>query len=246
MSVKPYSDNQESKKTQVKAMFNKIAHRYDFLNHFLSAGIDRYWRKKALRFLKDKDHAGILDVATGTGDFAIQAYKMLQPDMVTGIDISEKMLAYGKQKIAKKLPGAKISLITGDSEDLEFNDHTFDAVTVAFGVRNFENPEKGLSEINRVLKPGGWLVILEFSNPGKFPVKQLFGMYFKYLLPFIGTLVSTDTKAYRYLPESVTQFPEGENLVRMLEKAAFTNCRFEPLTFGIATIYTAQKSFPPS
>ncbi|MBN2611690.1 MAG: bifunctional demethylmenaquinone methyltransferase/2-methoxy-6-polyprenyl-1,4-benzoquinol methylase UbiE [Bacteroidales bacterium] len=241
MSVKPYSDNNESKKSQVRSMFNNIAHRYDFLNHFLSAGIDRYWRKKALLFLKDKDHSSILDIATGTGDFAILAYKMLQPVTVTGIDISEKMLALGNKKIAGKMPGAKIKLITGDSENLDFKDHTFQVVTVAFGVRNFENIEKGLSEMYRVLKPGGWMVILEFSKPVIFPVKQLFGLYFKYILPLIGTIISTDTKAYRYLPESVNLFPEGKNFIRMLEKTGFINCSFKPLTFGIATNYTARK-----
>lgn len=222
-------------------MFDNIARRYDFLNHLLSLGIDRYWRKKAVGFLKDKKSFTILDVATGTGDLAITAYKILKPEKIIGIDLSEKMLEIGRNKIAHKLPDAKIELQRGDSENLNFEDNVFDAVTVAFGVRNFENLEKGLAEIYRILIPGGWFVILEFSKPHHFPVKQLYGFYFKRILPFIGRIFSKDTGAYKYLPESVMVFPDGDNLIRYLGRAGFTSCSFRPLTLGIVTIYTAQK-----
>ena len=241
MMVQPYLDNTTDKKTQVALMFDNISHRYDFLNHFLSLGIDRYWRKKAVNFLKDKKHEFILDVATGTGDFAIAVLKKLKPAKITGIDISEKMLEIGKRKIAAKFPSANIELLTGDSEKLKFEENLFDAAIVAFGVRNFENLEKGLCEIYRVLKSGGWFVVLEFSRPSRFPVKQFYGFYFKNILPVIGKIFSKDSRAYKYLPESVSAFPEKENFLDFLHQTGFIQCSFKALTFGIASIYTAQK-----
>ena len=184
MSVKPYNEKSDSKKVQVKSMFDHIAHRYDFLNHFLSFGIDRWWRKKAVNMLKEKKDAFILDVATGTADLAIKARRTLRPLRIIGIDISEKMLGIGRQKIKRRMID-RIELLYGDSESLGFDDNTFDAAMIAFGVRNFENLEKGLSEIYRVLKPDGKFVILEFSRPLKFPVRQLYGFYFKQILPFL-------------------------------------------------------------
>ena len=219
-------------------MFNSIAHRYDFLNHFLSAGIDYSWRKKAIRLLGQSGPATILDVATGTADLAIEAVK-LNPQHITGIDIAEDMLAIGREKIKKKNLSGIITLETGDSEDLRFEDQSFDAAMVAFGVRNFENLEKGLSEMLRVLKPGGMVMVLEFSKPTKFPVRQLYNFYFRYILPAMGRLISGDRGAYTYLPESVGAFPAGAEFLAILEKVGFTGGKHVPLTFGIASIYQA-------
>ncbi|MDH5382258.1 MAG: bifunctional demethylmenaquinone methyltransferase/2-methoxy-6-polyprenyl-1,4-benzoquinol methylase UbiE, partial [Cyclobacteriaceae bacterium] len=195
MAVVPYKEEKKSKKEQVAHMFDNISGKYDFLNHFLSLGIDIRWRKKAIKFLKNDHPKQILDVATGTGDFAIETLK-LNPEKVVGVDISEGMLAVGREKIKKKGLENKIELLSGDSENLPFKDNTFDAVTVAFGVRNFENLELGLAEINRVLKPNGKLVVLEFSKPTKFPFKQLYNFYFKFILPKIGNTISKDRSAY--------------------------------------------------
>ena len=195
MTVIPYKEKQETKKEQVATMFNNISHKYDFLNHFLSLGIDILWRKKAVRMLAPHQPRKILDIATGTADFAIEALK-LNPDEIIGIDISEGMLNVGKEKIKKKGVDNIISLELGDSENLRFETAYFDAYTVAFGVRNFENLEKGLTEMLRVLKPNGTGVILEFSKPRKFPVKQLYNFYFNKILPGIGKMVSKDTAAY--------------------------------------------------
>lgn len=221
-------------------MFNNIAHRYDFLNHFLSLGIDKLWRKKAIRILKDQHPKIILDIATGTGDFAIEALA-LNPDAIKGIDISDQMLEFGRRKITKLGAEKTIELLQGDSENMVFNDHTFDAVTVGFGVRNFENLEKGLSEIYRVLKKQGTLIILEFSSPQAFPVKHIYHFYFMKILPFFGKIISKDSRAYTYLPESVKAFPSGNNFLKKLHDAGFTNTNCLPLTFGIASIYTAKK-----
>ena len=221
-------------------MFNNISKKYDFLNHFLSLGIDIIWRKKAIRLLKKHQPKQILDIATGTGDFAITALR-LNPDKVTGIDISEGMLAVGREKIISKGLQNKIELKLGDSENLEFADNTFDAYTVGFGVRNFENLEKGLTEMLRVLKPNGTAIILEFSKPKAFPVKQLYNFYFNSILPGIGKLVSKDNAAYTYLPESVNAFPDGANFVSILSKLGYKNPTAIPLMFGIATIYKASK-----
>lgn len=221
-------------------MFNNISKKYDFLNHFLSMGIDILWRKKAIRMLKESQPKQILDIATGTGDFAIEALK-LNPIKVTGIDISKGMLAVGNQKIKKKGLENVIELKLGDSENLEFNDNTFDAYTVGFGVRNFENLEKGLTEMLRVLKPNGTAIILEFSKPKAFPIKQIYNFYFNKMLPGIGKLVSKDNAAYTYLPESVDAFPDGQEFTTILEKIGYKNTKTTVLMFGIASIYKANK-----
>tara|TARA_B100000809_G_scaffold126357_1_gene124579 strand:+ start:7386 stop:8108 length:723 start_codon:yes stop_codon:yes gene_type:complete len=240
MTVIPYKDNSESKKEQVATMFNNISKKYDFLNHFLSLGIDILWRKKAIKLLQESQPKQILDIATGTGDFAIEALK-LNPKKVTGIDISEGMLSVGKEKIKKKGLQDIIELKLGDSENLEFHSNTFDAYTAAFGVRNFENLEKGLTEMLRVLKPGGTSIILEFSKPTAFPVKQLYNFYFNYMLPGIGKLVSKDGSAYTYLPESVDAFPDGNKFVSILAKVGYKDIKEIRLMFGIASIYKSNK-----
>lgn len=237
--VTPYGSG-ESKKKQVAEMFDNIAGNYDFLNHFLSLGIDVFWRKRAIKLLKKENPKLILDVATGTGDFALQTLD-LNPDHITGIDISNKMLEKGREKIAKKGLNEKIELKYGDSEDLPFEDGHFDGLTVAFGVRNFENLEKGLSEMLRVLRPGGRAVILEFSKPKVFPVKQLYNFYFRFILPFIGKYFSKDHRAYSYLPESVASFPEDQNFLDILKKCGYDSPRQIRLSFGIASIYTGTK-----
>lgn len=239
--ITPYKDNKSGKKEQVAQMFNNIARRYDFLNHFLSLGIDNIWRRKAIHCLKDiSTKPIILDVASGTGDLAIAALK-LNPKKIIGIDISEEMLNIGIKKINKKGYQNIIELKKGDSENIEFDNGFFDGITVAFGVRNFENLNKGLSEMYRVLKPGGKAVILEFSKPGVFPVKQLYDFYFKAILPMLGKIISKDSSAYTYLPESVNAFPEREQFIQELVKLGFKNCTFKPLSLGIATIYVGLK-----
>ncbi|PJA09624.1 MAG: bifunctional demethylmenaquinone methyltransferase/2-methoxy-6-polyprenyl-1,4-benzoquinol methylase UbiE [Flavobacteriales bacterium CG_4_10_14_0_2_um_filter_32_8] len=240
MTVIPYKENTNSKKEQVATMFNNISNKYDFLNHFLSLGIDILWRKKAIRLLKKSQPKQLLDIATGTGDFAIAALK-LKPTKIIGIDISEGMLKVGQEKIKAKGLQNVIELKLGDSENLAFNDSTFDAYTVGFGVRNFENLEKGLSEMLRVLKPNGTAIILEFSKPKVFPIKQLYNFYFNNMLPSIGKLVSKDNNAYTYLPESVSAFPDGEKFISILTKIGYKNPIAIPLMFGIASIYKATK-----
>ncbi|CAD5266742.1 MULTISPECIES: bifunctional demethylmenaquinone methyltransferase/2-methoxy-6-polyprenyl-1,4-benzoquinol methylase UbiE [unclassified Imperialibacter] len=240
MTVVPYKEKEGSKKAQVAEMFNNISRRYDFLNHFLSLGIDIVWRKKAVRELKEIQPKQILDIATGTGDFAIEALS-LKPDKVIGVDISEGMLAMGKKKIARMKLEDKVELQMGDSEKLLFDDNTFDAVIVAFGVRNFENLEKGLADMWRVLKPGGKVVVLEFSKPTRFPMKQLYSFYFKYILPIIGRMISKDRAAYTYLPESVKAFPDGALFTNILDRVGFKKTICKPQTFGICSIYTGIK-----
>ena len=238
--VVPYKEEHSGKKEQVARMFDNISGRYDFLNHLLSLGIDIHWRKKAIRELKEIQPKLILDVATGTGDFAIQALD-LQPDKVIGIDISKGMLEVGRKKMKERQLDQKIELISGDSENLPFEENKFDAVIVAFGVRNFENLEKGLAEIFRVVKPGGKVVILEFSKPSHFPFKQLYNFYFKFVLPKIGRLISQDQAAYTYLPESVQAFPDGNNFLKILSGIGYKNAACKPLTFGISSLYTGIK-----
>ncbi|AMM50223.1 ubiquinone biosynthesis methyltransferase UbiE [Rufibacter sp. DG15C] len=240
MSVVPYKDQNEGKKTQVANMFNSIAKRYDFLNHFLSAGIDIIWRKKAVKLLEKAQPKTILDIATGTGDFALEAVR-LKPQQITGIDISEGMLAVGREKIQKRGLSHLIQLHVGDSENIQFPDNHFDAITVAFGVRNFENLEKGLSEMYRVLKPGGMVVILEFSKPQSFPMKQGYNFYFKNILPLFGKLISKDNAAYTYLPESVQAFPDGNDFLSIFQRIGFKDTKWHSLTFGISSIYTGIK-----
>jgi demethylmenaquinone methyltransferase/2-methoxy-6-polyprenyl-1,4-benzoquinol methylase len=239
-SVKPYHED-GSKKKQIATMFDNIAHRYDFLNRSLSMGIDIIWRKKAIAQLKEIQPKIILDVATGTGDLALEAMS-LNPEKIIGVDISVGMLALGKEKIAKKNLQHKIEMVEGDSEKLPFQDNTFDAVTVAFGVRNFENLLKGLKEINRVLKPTGKLVVLEFSQPKTFPVKQLYWFYFNNILPTFGRMLSKDASAYTYLPESVKAFPDGEAFLKVMTAAGFQSNTSKLLTFGISSIYTGVKA----
>lgn len=241
MAVTPYKESKSGKKEQVAQMFNNIAHRYDFLNHFLSLGIDTIWRKKAIACLKNDNPKLLLDIATGTGDLAITANKILNPDKIIGIDISEGMLSFGREKLAKMNLQDKIQLIIGDSENIPFKDNYFDAATVAFGVRNFENLEKGLKEIYRVLKQGGSLVVLEFSKPKAFPIKQLYNFYFNRILPGIGNFISKDSRAYSYLPESVNAFPDGVNFLKYLNNAGFQKTYYKTLMFGIASIYYGKK-----
>lgn len=240
MTVVPYKDKSTGKKEQVAEMFDNISGNYDFLNHFLSLGIDIIWRKKAIKLLKKSNPKVILDVATGTADFAIQSLS-LKPKEVIGVDISDGMLEKGREKIRKKGLENIIQLKNGDSEDLPFEDNYFDAVIVAFGVRNFENLELGLSDILRVLKKNGQLIVLEFSKPKKFPMKQLFSFYFKFILPILGKMVSKDKSAYTYLPESVDAFPEGKDFNEILKKVGFENVDNMPLTFGISSIYKGSK-----
>lgn len=238
--VTPYG-SEAGKKAEVEQMFDRIAPRYDLLNRVLSLGIDVWWRKKAIGYLKPGNPAKILDVATGTADVAILMAKILQPQQIIGIDIANQMLELGRKKIAAQGLSDKISLETGDSEQLRFESGAFDAVTVAFGVRNFENLEKGLAEMYRVLNVGGRVVILEFSKPNIFPIKQLYNTYFKYVLPLIGRLTSRDMRAYTYLFESVQAFPEGKQFTDILTKTGFQNPICERLTLGICSIYTATK-----
>ncbi len=221
-------------------MFNNIASKYDFLNHFLSMGIDRGWRKKAIAEIAQIRPKHILDVATGTGDLAIAASK-IGPQKITGIDIAEQMLEVGRKKIAEKNLDKIIQLQKGDSEALPFSTDGFDAVICAYGVRNFEHLEVGLAEMSRVMRPGGKLAILEFSKPKTFPVKQLFSFYFKYILPALGKMVSKHSRAYTYLNESAMAFPEGKVFCQTLERCGFKNAKARPLTLGITTLYTATK-----
>lgn len=240
MQVTPYKDSDQQKKLQVEQMFDNIAPKYDFLNHFLSLGIDKLWRKKAIRILSTYNPADILDVATGTGDFAVAASK-LKPRKITGFDISEQMLQVGRDKVKRLGLDQLIEFQKGDSEAMPFNNNSFDAITVAFGVRNFENLENGLKEFHRVLKDEGVAIILEFSKPRHFPMKQFYFFYFFRILPFIGKLVSKDSSAYSYLPESVMAFPDDQKFLSILNRVGFSRARQKRLTFGIATIYVAQK-----
>jgi demethylmenaquinone methyltransferase/2-methoxy-6-polyprenyl-1,4-benzoquinol methylase len=237
--VKPY-DSGQSKKEEVAQMFNNISANYDFLNHFLSLGIDHLWRKRAVKQLQKLQPKVLLDLATGTGDFAIACLK-LKPEKIIGMDISSGMLEVGKQKMKKRAFDNIIDMQLGDSENMPFADYTFDAITVGFGVRNYENLEKGLGEMLRVLKPGGQAVILEFSKPKAFPIKQLFGFYSKVLIPLFGKYISKDERAYTYLPESVAAFPEGAAFVAVLQKVGYQTSEPIRLSGGIASIYIGTK-----
>jgi demethylmenaquinone methyltransferase/2-methoxy-6-polyprenyl-1,4-benzoquinol methylase len=240
-TVVPYKDSALDKKQQVAGMFNEIAFRYDFLNRFLSAGIDIRWRKKAIRQLLKVSPKTILDVATGTADVAIMAHDILQPDKITGIDISDGMLELGRKKIQKLGLENTIELLNGDCETINFKNDSFDAVTVAFGVRNFENLEKGLSEILRVLKPGGKLVVLEFSKPKSALVKPLYNFYMKVICPVAGKIISKNRDAYQYLDESIKHFPEGKNFTNILDNLGYTKTFTKPLSLGICSIYCGVK-----
>ncbi|MBK8808090.1 MAG: bifunctional demethylmenaquinone methyltransferase/2-methoxy-6-polyprenyl-1,4-benzoquinol methylase UbiE [Bacteroidales bacterium] len=236
----PYSNSNKSKKAQIAEMFDNIAHSYDFLNHSLSLGIDKLWRNSLLKMIKHKKQSAILDIATGTGDMALAAMK-LEPKSVLGIDISAGMIEVGKVKIEKKGLSHIIKLQKADSENIPLSDAQFDVITIAFGVRNFENLEKGLKEMLRVLKSGGVAAILEFSVPRYFPFKQFYGFYFKTLLPFWGRIISKDKAAYTYLPESIYAFPYGNRFLEILKNTGFINTKMKVLSFGIATIYYAEK-----
>ena len=239
-AVKPYGESSKTKKEEVAEMFNNISGKYDFLNHLLSMGIDKIWRKKAIRMLKEVHPKKILDIASGTGDFALEALS-LKPNEVVGLDISEGMLEVGRKKMKRKKVDHIISMKQGDSENIPFDDDYFDGLTVGFGVRNFENLEKGLSEMLRVVKKDGRLIILEFSKPKKFPIKQLFGFYSKRIIPLLGKKISKDERAYAYLPESVDAFPEGQNFKDILSKVGYKNVESRLVSGGIATIYSGVK-----
>ena len=237
-SIKPYN-SLKSKKDQVKHMFNMIASKYDFLNHTLSLGMDYVWRKKAIKKILNNPKE-ILDIATGTADFAISAAKHTKAN-ITGIDISDQMIYVGNKKIQQKKLNNRIKLSIEDSENLPYLDNSYDAITAGFGVRNFENLEKGLSEIHRVVKKNGYVVILEPSTPKAFPLKQIFSIYFQKILPFIGSLVSKDKSAYSYLPNSVKSFPDGDDFLEILNKQGFSKTNYYPLSFGIVSMYVAIK-----
>ncbi|MDH3652221.1 MAG: bifunctional demethylmenaquinone methyltransferase/2-methoxy-6-polyprenyl-1,4-benzoquinol methylase UbiE [Saprospiraceae bacterium] len=222
-------------------MFDSIAHRYDLLNRVLSLGIDVSWRKKLVSAVSSNQPQAILDVATGTGDVALMMVETLEPRSVIGIDIAKNMLEIGREKAIKRDLAQQISFLIGDSENMEFANNTFDAVTVAFGVRNFEHTLLGLEECYRVLKPGGRFAVLEFSKPMIVPFRQVFQLYFRYILPIIGRLTSKDPKAYHYLFESVQSFPEGKAFTDLMEKAGFLHTSFQPLTLGICTLYWGDK-----
>lgn len=238
--VKPNKNSSEGKKAQVAEMFNNIAFKYDFLNHFLSLNIDKVWRKKLVKYLVKEQPQRILDVATGTADLAIASLKA-NPERIDGIDISVGMLEVGKTKVANKQLQDIIFLREGDAEQIPFEKNTFDAVTVAFGVRNFEHLQNGLKEMFRVLNPGGVALILEFTMPTVFPVKQLYKLYFKYVLPFIGKVFSSNKLAYSYLHDSVQAFPQNYEFVEFMKKAGFKSCKIKKLSFGIAAIYIGKK-----
>jgi len=230
----------KEKKKYVRSMFNSIAETYDLLNHVLSFGIDFYWRWRAIKRLKPVNPELLLDMATGTGDFAIAASKQLKARIV-GLDLSEQMLAVGHRKLLKRQLTETIHFACADAENIPVGDNVFDAATVGFGVRNFENLTKGLREFCRVLRPGGHLVILEFSRPRIFPFKQLYFFYFRTILPLVGKLISKDPEAYTYLPDSVAKFPEPESLAEILKNAGFRSVEYKPLTFGIVHIHHAIK-----
>jgi demethylmenaquinone methyltransferase/2-methoxy-6-polyprenyl-1,4-benzoquinol methylase len=240
-SVVPYEQSALSKKEQVGLMFDRIAFRYDLMNRLLSFGIDVSWRKKLVRTLAPLHPQKILDVATGTAEVPLLLQKLI-PEAITGIDISEKMLEIGRKKIHERGLDPLIGLQQADSENLPFDGNNFDAVTVAFGVRNFENLETGLKEIYRVLKPGGTIAILEFSKPTQFPFKQLYHFYFTQVCPMLGSWITHDATAYEYLHRSVSVFPEGKSFLEILKRNGFKETICTPLTFGISSIYTAKKS----
>jgi len=241
-SIVPYKDSDQTKKQQVAGMFDQIAFRYDFLNRFLSGGIDVYWRKRAIRELKQLQPKKMLDVATGTADIAIMSYKFLKPETIVGIDISEGMLQLGRKKVANLLLNKQIALYQGDSEAINFAEDTFDAITVAFGVRNFENLQKGLAEMLRVLQPGGKLVVLEFSRPKQSVLRGLYNFYMRLVAPRIGKLVSKNGEAYKYLNDSVQKFPEGNDFLTIMNDVGYTATYLKKLTGGICTIYCGSKN----
>lgn len=237
-SIKPYDGN-EAKGVQVERMFDNIAHSYDRLNHWLSFGVDRHWRNAAIRSLKPFAPRRILDVATGTGDFALLSARKLQPEHLLGVDISEGMLAVGRKKVEGAGMEGVIEFRKDDCMALNLPDASFDAVTVAYGVRNFEDLERGLREMLRVLRPGGRLVIIELTSPVHFPMKQLFWIYSHLLMPLLGRIISRDRRAYAYLPATMEAFPQGEVMREVLRRAGYAEVKFRRFTFGLSTLYTA-------
>lgn len=235
------NSEQISKTKQVEAMFDDIAPKYDFLNHFLSLGIDKIWRRKVIRKIINDNPKDVLDIATGTADLAILLAKKHSGSKIIGVDLSENMLAVGRRKVEELSLSNRISLKQGDSLSLPFESNTFDVAMVAFGVRNYEDPVKGMAETLRVLRPNGKFYVLEFSMPRKFPMAQLYKFYFWAILPLIGRMVSGHKRAYTYLPESVSAFPDGNNFIHLMQKAGFSDCKFKKLSFGIASIYEGVK-----
>lgn len=231
----------EGKAQDVEAMFDAIAPRYDLLNRVLSFGIDVWWRKRAVALLKEENPRRILDVATGTADLALEAQQTLEPEKVVGVDISEEMLAFGRKKIAVRGLSDRVVLRTGDAQKLPFSDNQFDAALVAFGVRNFEDLDAGLADMRRVLRPGGSLVVLEFSQPEVFPIKQLYEFYSRHILPRIGRTISQNEGAYQYLPDSVAAFPSGPDFLGRMRAVGYADLQWKPLTFGIASLYYGRK-----
>jgi demethylmenaquinone methyltransferase/2-methoxy-6-polyprenyl-1,4-benzoquinol methylase len=239
-TVTPYNDLSRTKKEQVEEMFDNIAHRYDFLNHLLSLGIDITWRKKAVKYIGTIQPKKILDVASGTGDFAFEALK-LNPEKITGFDLSEGMMNYGRAKAAKLNVATIVTFVKGEAEQMPFADNSFDAITVGFGVRNFEHLEAGLREMHRVTRPGGKVAILEASQPQNTIIRALYSLYFGNVVPMIGRMFSKDARAYSYLPESVKAFPEGFEFIKILENIGFRNIKWQPLTFGACAFYSMEK-----
>lgn len=237
MSQHPPIGEVEGKAEAVEKMFDAIAPQYDLLNRVLSFGIDQYWRTRAVRLLDDEQPTRVLDVATGTADLAIKAERMLHPREVVGVDLSAEMLDYGRKKLDRLGLSSRISLVQGDAQNPPFEDSSFDAAMVAFGVRNFEDLNAGLQGIRRVLRPGGRLVVLEFSRPRTFPIKQLYAWYSRHVLPRIGGTLSPDEGAYEYLPNSVAQFPDGTDFLNRMSESGYDELLWEPLTFGIASLY---------
>ncbi|MEO7312580.1 MAG: bifunctional demethylmenaquinone methyltransferase/2-methoxy-6-polyprenyl-1,4-benzoquinol methylase UbiE [Chitinophagaceae bacterium] len=241
-TITPYKNDAGSKKEQVAKMFDQIAFRYDFLNRFLSAGIDIGWRKKAIRQLKDLHPKTLLDVATGTADVALLSHKLLAPEKIIGIDISEGMLELGRKKIAARQLEQVITLQNGDSEAINFPDASFDALTVAFGVRNFAHLERGLSEMLRVMRPGGKAVILEFSKPKMPGIRNLYNLYTRIVAPQAGRMIAKNKDAYQYLNDSIEAFPEGNAFLKIMDSVGFKSVHLKTLSFGICTIYCGSKS----
>jgi demethylmenaquinone methyltransferase/2-methoxy-6-polyprenyl-1,4-benzoquinol methylase len=244
--IMPYKDSPKSKKEQVTEMFDRIAGRYDKLNHFLSAGTDIGWRKKAIRLLKKDNPKQILDIATGTGDMAIMACRILKPEKIIGIDISDQMLEVGKKKVEKERLTSNIQLQPGDSETINFAENTFDAVMVAFGVRNFENLDKGLAEMFRVLKPGGRLLILEFSRPRYKAIRSLYNLYMGIIAPQVAGWFKQNKEAYLYLCASANAFPDRQHFIDILNKLGYTDTQCKSLSLGICCIYTGRKPASPA
>jgi len=239
-NIKPYSD-EGGKTGQVRQMFDAIAPAYDFMNHAMTMGIDKWWRKVAVNKVKATGPAAILDVATGTGDFAIKLYNDIHPEAVTGMDLSDGMLEVARRKVVEKGLDKVISFEQGDCLDMRFGDESFDAVTVAFGVRNFEHIDKGYSEMYRVLRPGGMLCVVELSTPRNAFIRWFYDLYTLHIIPFVGSLKSHDKSAYRYLPLSIAAVPQGEDMLEIMRNVGFEDCRVRTLTLGTCSIYTARK-----